>query len=299
MLQTFFLPHSKGEFREFTHQTHTAQLEFESPEKVVEYIDTLPSPEQFTKDFNWEAQIQNHKKEYFEFQEQLGDNIFLMPKCKCTRFIWYIDFGYENYLQTMALYPDKIKKLFEYSANEMRLLNQVRVELVKQKVMPPYFFCGHDICSNGGPIASPKMLRELYFPYLKQGFEPLVEIDAEIVWHCDGYIMPILKDLANAGVSGFQGFQEETGFDIAEIAAQKVRDGRIPLLWAGLSVSKTLPFGTVDQVKNDIERIIDAVGSKNGLAIGTANTAGPDCPSENIETLYRYVHQYEPRKTLA
>ena len=32
--------------------------------------------------------------------------------------------------------------------------------------------------------------------------------------------------------------------------------------------------------------------STEGLAIGTANTAGPDCPNENLEALYRHAHRY-------
>ena len=141
-------------------------------------------------------------------------------------------------------------------------------------------------------MVSPGTLSSVYFPNVRHALEPLVEIGAEIIWHSDGYIIPILDELIACGVSGFQGFQEETGFDIREIAARRVRSGRKPLLLAGLSVDKTLPRGTVADVEKEVERIIDAVGSGGGLAIGTANTAGPDCPNENLEALYRYVHQY-------
>jgi len=292
VLQTLFLPASPDEYREFTDDSVVAQDKFQNPEAIVQYIDTLLKPEQIEKEFNWEEQVKAHRQEYEKFQNELGNEIFAMPKCKCARFIWYLNFGYENYLQAMALYPDAITKLYRCNATEMRLLNQVRVELVKQKVMPPYFFCGHDICGQTGPIASPQMLRNLYFPWLKYSLEPLVQIGAEIVWHCDGYIPPILNDLAEAGVSGFQGFQEETGFDIKYVAQQKVRNGKTPLLWAGLSVARTLPKGTVEQVKQEVKRIIDSVASNGGLAIGTANTAGPDCPSENLEAMYKYVHEY-------
>ena len=139
---------------------------------------------------------------------------------------------------------------------------------------------------------SPDMLRSLYFPSVRRALEPLVEVGAEIVWHSDGYIIPIVDDLIACGVTGFQGFQEETGFDIGDIAARKVRGGRKPILLAGLSVDKVLPRGTVADVEKHVERIIDTVGEGGGLAIGTANTAGPDCPNENLEALYRHAHEY-------
>jgi uroporphyrinogen decarboxylase len=203
-----------------------------------------------------------------------------------------MEFGFESYLTAIALYPETMHKLFRYSSEEARLLNTVRVELVKQNQLPPFFFTGQDICGGTGPMVSPNTRSAIYFPNLRHALEPLVEIDAEIIWHSDGYIIPIVDPLIACGVSGFQGFQEETGFDIGEIAARQVRSGRKPLLLAGLSVDKTLPYGTVADVKKEVERIIDTVGLGGGLAIGTANTAGPDCPNENLEALYRHTHHY-------
>jgi hypothetical protein len=46
----------------------------------------------------------------------------------------------------------------------------------------------------------------------------------------------------------------------------------------------------VDDVKREIERIIRDASEGGGLVIGTANTAGPDCPNENLETIYTYTH---------
>lgn len=57
-------------------------------------------------------------------------------------------------------------------------------------------------------------------------------------------------------------------------------------------MNKILPFGTVGDVEKEVERIIDTAGSGGGLAIGTANTAGPDCPNKNLEALYRHTKKY-------
>ena len=141
-------------------------------------------------------------------------------------------------------------------------------------------------------MVSPGTLSSIYFPGLRHAFGPLIEIGADIIWHSDGYIIPIVDQLIATGVSGFQGFQEETGFDVREIAARRVRSGRKPLLLAGLSVDKALPRGSVADVEREVERIIDTVGAGGGLAIGTANTAGPDCPNENLEAIYKYTHEY-------
>jgi len=261
-------------------------------------VQSLPDPECLEENFDFERELDSTRREYLNFQEELGSDIFCLAAGKCSRFVWYIDFGYENYLEAVALYPEKMRKLFDYGAETARLSNKVRAELVKAGTIPPFFFTGHDICGTRGPLMSPNMLRDLYFPGLRRSLEPLVEIGAEIIWHSDGYIIPVIDDLIACGVSGFQGFQEETGFDIQDIATRRVRAGRKPILLAGLSVAKVLPFGSVADVEKEVERITDTAAPGGGLAIGTANTAGPDCPNENLEALFRHTKRYGKGKSL-
>jgi hypothetical protein len=298
VLQGLYLPAGPQEWRTHTTEVLDGASEFKSAEDVVAYVESLPEPDELEGEFDFEGQLQTIQSEYLEFQEELGDDILCLPSCTSTTFTWYMEFGFESYLTAIALYPETMQKLFRYSSEEARLLNMARVELVKQKQLPPFFFTGQDICGGKGPMVSPKTLSAIYFPNLRLAFEPLVEIGAEIIWHSDGYIIPIVDQLIDCGVSGFQGFQEETGFDIREIAARRVRSGRKPFLLAGLSVDKTLPYGAVADVKKEVERIIDTVGPGGGLAIGTANTAGPDCPNENLEALYRHTHHYSRGKAL-
>ena len=296
VLQGIYLPASPEEWRRHTYEVLDGADKFKSAEDVVAYVESLPDADTLERAFDFDGQLQSIQSEYLKFQEDLGSNILCLPSCNSTTFTWYMEFGYESYLVAIALYPEIMQKLFRHSAEEARLRNMVRVELVRQKQLPPFFFTGQDICGGKGPMVSPRTLSSIYFPNLRRALEPLVDISAEIIWHSDGYIIPIVDELIACGVSGFQGFQEETGFDIREIAARKVRSGRKPLLLAGLSVDKTLPFGRPADVEREVERIIDSVGLGGGLAIGTANTAGPDCPNENLEALYRHVHQYVPDK---
>ena len=296
LIQNMYLPDSPEDYRKHGHEVIDGSEKFKTPEDVVQYINSLPDPATLEKEFDFEKEYNSISREYQQRQAVYGDDIFCMPSCPTCRFVWYMNFGYESYLMAAALYPDSLNRLFEYSAEEGRLLNTVRVQLINDNKLPPFFFTGQDICGHKGPIMSPEALRSLYFPNLRRSVEPLVDAGADIIWHSDGYIIPILDDLIGCGVAGFQGFQEWLGFDIGEIAARTTSKKRRPFLMAGLSVDKALPFGTVNDVKKEVERIIDTVGADGGLIIGTANTAGPDCPSENLEALHRYVHQYSQMK---
>jgi len=291
IIQGVYLPASPEEWRRHTDETLVGAGKFGSPEDVLHYIDALPDPVTMEKQVDLEAQIEGVANAYAKFQDECGPDVFGLPSGSTARFTWYSEFGYESYLSAIALYPDAMRKLFEHSGEQARLSNTARAQLVKEGKLPGVFFTGQDICGARGPMISPDALRRLYYPNVRRALEPLVEAGAEIIWHSDGYIIPMVDDLIACGVTGFQGFQEETGFDISEIAKRTTRTGRKPLLLAGLSVGTVLPFGTVADVEREVERIVAAVGGGGGLAIGTANTAGPDCPNANLEALYRHAHE--------
>ena len=292
LVQRMYLPASREEWRKHGTEVIEGSRRYRSAEDVIAYIDTLSDPEKLEGEFDFEAQLASVRDEFRRSQEEVGGDIFRLPSCGGPSFIWYMEFGYESYLTAIALYPDQMRKLYDHSAETARLENTVRAELVRQRELEPIFFTGQDICGGKGPMVSPQTLRAMYFPGLRHALAPLVEIGAEVIWHSDGFIIPIVDDLIECGVSGFQGFQEETGFSVEDIAKRTVRStGRRPILLAGLSVDRVLPHGTVAEVEGEVERIIDAVGPR-GLVIGTANTPGPDCPDENLVALYRHVHEY-------
>ena len=292
VLRRYYLPNSPEEWRSHVDPAEfAARTAYQSPEDVVGYIASLPPVESLAADFDFDGVLAEERSGYAELQDRLGGEIFCLPHAQCAKFVWFMDFGFENFLMAMSLYRTEIRRLFEHAAETARLHNTALAELVRTGEMPPFFFTGHDICGTRGPMASPALLREVYFPYLKRAFAPLVEVGAELIWHCDGYIPPILDDLAACGASGFQGFQEETGFSIGQVAAQRVRGGRKPIVLAGLSIDKVLPLAEPAEVRRQIDRIVSEAGHGGGLAIGTANTAGPDCRNENLEMLYTYTHQ--------
>jgi len=158
--------------------------------------------------------------------------------------------------------------------------------------MVPLTLIGTDICGGGGPVISPRFLREFYFPHVRRSIEPLREARFRTVWHSDGDFRPIVDDLLACGVSGFQGFQEAYGVDIADLARRRTLDGERLTLWAGPSVTTTLPFGTVEDVQRDVERIIDTLAAECALFILPANNILPDCPVDNVVAMYRHAAEY-------
>lgn len=75
-----------------------------------------------------------------------------------------------------------------------------------------------------------------------------------------------------------------------------VAHGEAPLFFAGLSVSRTLPFGTPDDVREEVDYFLDFTDGGRGLFLMTSNVTGVEVPPENIHTAYRYIKEWNPRQ---
>ena len=287
-------PHSKKEFRaaDFRQIDAEAHATYRSPEDVLEYVRELDDPDSLEKEFCEEDAYRRFVVDLRQKQEDLGDDILWLPVFRTCYFNWHVQFGYEPYLMALALYPGEMKKLFEYAGEVARLDNRMRARAFADEGLPPAMFNGVDLCGTRGPIVSIKMLRDLYFPNLKRSLDPLVDAGIVVIWHSDGRIGPLLSDLIDCGVRGFQGFQEEAGVRLEEMPRLPMPNGRKPALWGSMSVSRTLPFGTIDDVRREVERSIDLLGPGGGHFLGPSNTIGPEVPFENILAMHEYAQEY-------
>ena len=287
-------PFSKDEFRarDYDEVHSESAAKYQEPEDVLAFVDALPDPEGLERNWDYEKQYEELLTDTNQKQEEMGDDMLWLPEFRTCYFNWHVDFGYEPYLMALALYPDQMRKLFQWAGETARLDNQMRADLFRNQGWPLAMFNGVDLCGNRGPLVSVEMLRNLYFPELKRSLQPLVDAGVTVIWHSDGNIVPLLDDLIACGVSGFQGFQEECGVVLEDLLKLKLPGGKKPALWGSISVTRTLPFGTVDEVKREVEHCIDVLGPGGGFFLGTANTVGPEVPNENLTALYEHARSY-------
>jgi hypothetical protein len=72
------------------------------------------------------------------------------------------------------------------------------------------------------------------------------------------------------------------------------RLGEEPILFAGMSVSRTLPFGDADDVQAEIDYFVDATDGGRGLFLHTSNVTGVEVPADNIRCGYASAHSLKP-----
>ncbi len=265
------------------------QAGFHTPEDVVRAIAQLPDDEAVERDFDIEAAAAHYAAEVKSHLELLGPDCLVIAGFGQADFMGgYTRWGYENYLVAAGLYPEAMRRYYHYSALRGRLLNQAIALACEKYNLAPFVYSGQDICTAKGPIMSPQMLRELYFPELKWCLEPLVQADVGIIWHCDGDIRPIVADIMDLGVIGLQGFEEEHGPRWEDMVQLRDHRGEPITVWGCVSVVSTLPHGTPAEVRAAVERSFEVAGPNRGHVLSSTSSVMPEVPPENIEALFEH-----------
>jgi len=268
------------------------------PEALLEKAEQLPDSEkEILKTFNSEAE-EKYYRNYFENAFSGWEGIEPIPNFWEIggHFPLYHEFGYKAFLMACILYPEAVHKIWWVKSVCSRERSKILARLYKEYNLVPVMFCGEDVCNNKGPMVSPEFLREYYFPTVKMIIEPLVDQGIRFVHHCDGDIRPVVNDFINIGFSGLQGFQYEVGVDPSELKKLRSKKGEELIFFAGLSVTRTLPFGTIEDVYEEVDYMLDFTDGGRGMFLFTSNVTGVEVPPENIIAAYRYVKTWDPAK---
>ncbi len=268
------------------------------PESLQGDADAIPERENSVIASLDLAQIEVEYREKLMYWKQILGDVVLIPTFweAVPNFQLYGHYGYQAYLTAIALYPESVGRLYWRSAVESRARNVILARLIRELDLAPILFTGHDICTNAGPMCSLDFLRQYYFPLVRHALEPFVDAGIRVVRHCDGNVMPMIDDCIGAGYSGFQGFQYECGVDPFAIAQRRSTTGDSLIFFAGLNVTRTLPFGTIDDVREEIEYVMNFTSDGKGLFFFTSSSIGPEVPLKNVKYAYNYMADRECRQ---
>lgn len=266
------------------------------PEALLQAADKVPgSDEAILREFDAAAEEARYRA-YFEAAAAHWQGIEAIPNFWEIggHFPLYQQFGYSAFLMACALYPQAVERLWYAKSLHSRQRAHILARLYREYDLIPLMFCGEDVCNNSGPMVNPAFLRQHYFPTVRMILEPLLDIGVRCIHHCDGDVRPVLRDYLDIGFSGFQGFQYELGIDLFELSKLRSTKGESLLFFAGLSVTRTLPFGTLDDMRAEVDYLVDATGGAQGMFLFTSNVTGVEVPPDNLRAAYHHAASIRP-----
>ncbi|MEM0024278.1 uroporphyrinogen decarboxylase family protein [Thermofilum sp.] len=181
--------------------------------------------------------------------------------------------GYLNFLKDLVLEPPELEKLVE-------LVVEYNVEVVKRLVRlgVDIVSFGDDLGTQRGLPFSPASFRKHLLPGYKKIFSTVRKGGAKVRLHSDGYVMDIADDLVSAGVHVLNVQDLVNGLN--RLAKLK---GKVAIE-VDIDRQYLLPFGSPDDIRSHIRKVVDVLGSKRGGLLITAEVLH-DVPLNNIEAL--------------
>ena len=122
--------------------------------------------------------------------------------------------GFEPAMMAAALDPDWVRGMAGYLADFwLELFGRVL-----RLVQPDFLFIWELICTNKGPVISPRMFRELFLPSYKKLIGGLKDCGVKNVWvDCQGNIWDMLPMFLEAGATGTLPLEVRGGMDVVEV----------------------------------------------------------------------------------
>jgi uroporphyrinogen decarboxylase len=140
---------------------------------------------------------------------------------------------------------------------------------------------GDDWGQQRGLIMGPELWRTFIKPRLREMYQLVKSHHKAVVIHSCGKVDEVFPDLIEIGLDMFNPFQPE----VMNVYEMKRRYGDKLAFFGGVSTQKTLPFGTVTQVKDEVRRLIDQVGRNGGYVCAPAHAIPGDAKPENIAAM--------------
>jgi len=138
-----------------------------------------------------------------------------------------------------------------------------------------------DYGSEKSLLISPGTWREFIKPGLARMYERIRAGGKAVYLHSCGHVRPLIPELVDIGVNILQPLQPEAN-DIFEI---KREFGKDLCLMGGISTQQTLPFGSVQDVKSEVEACLRHMAVGGGYVMAPAKPIMPGVPLENARAL--------------
>lgn len=161
-------------------------------------------------------------------------------------------------------------------------------ETIPGKVTVTYV--SEDMSAQTGLMFSPRQIHEFLLPGMKRIIDLAHQAGVYVIHHNDGNCSRILPDMIALGADALNPIQ----WRCPGMEREKLKQGfGDKLIFHGAMDNQyTLPFGTVDEVTQEVQDNLRILGEGGGYILAPCHNIQSVSPPENIVAMYRVGYEY-------
>ena len=189
----------------------------------------------------------------------------------------------EWYISTVAR-QDYLHAIFE-KQTDIAVANMEKIAAVTGDAIDVVFICGTDFGTQTSSFCSPDSFRSLYLPYY-QKMNNWIHLNTK--WktfkHSCGAVEKFIPLFIEAGFDILNPVQiSASGMEPVNL---KERHGRDITFWGGgIDTQKTLPFGTADQVREEVKNRCEILAKGGGFIFNAVHNVQSKTPVGNVTAM--------------
>ena len=193
----------------------------------------------------------------------------------------------EWYISTV-IRQDYVAEIFDRQT-EIALVNLQKLNAIAGDKIDVIFICGTDFGTQSSTFCSTDTFRSLYMPYYQRVNNWIHENTKwKTLKHSCGAIEPFIPLLIEAGFDILNPVQcSAVGMDPKHI---KQKYGRDIVFWGGgVDTQKLLPFGTPEQVREQVKERCAIFGEGGGYVFNGIHNIQANTPVENLAAMFEVL----------
>ena len=186
----------------------------------------------------------------------------------------------DRFMLNLGRYPDFVRALLTKIAELCKTLMGHFLREIGDNI--DMIKIGDDLGMQNSLLMSPKMYREIvkpihadYISFIKS------RTKAKLFFHTDGDVFPLIPDFIEMGVDILNPIQTSAG-KMSNLEELKKQFGKNIIFCGAIDTHRVLPFGTPDEVRAEVKRIIQILGKDGGYMLASVHTIMSDVPAENV-----------------
>ena len=188
--------------------------------------------------------------------------------------------GMDRFLVNLASEPDFAEALLRKNAELCKTLMGHFLDALGEDV--DIIKIGDDLGTQDRLMISPRMYRRIlkpihadYIAFIKE------KTKAKVFFHTDGDVFDLIDDFVEIGVDILNPIQTAAG-KMANLNELKQRYGKNLVLCGAVDTQRILPYGTPEQVRQEVKRVLEILAPGGGYMLASVHTIMDEVPPENI-----------------